>query len=835
MSQVIDLCEGDSGGDGGSPNTAFVPPPPVSRKRPRDKEESSNDEHPRKENGYGDKTATDSEEFVVDRELAYEVEVSVSPHKKRRGVVKSEQSAENDAAENLAQMLEEVHDTEKDGGGEDSEVANHREFHEGIASAATASHPMNSNSEQTSRDDGSTNKHSQKRSTSKPPSNASGWQRESMSAAAVTGGTTQQIVKEEDITANTSLGRESPIDIYDSDDSSEEKDALPYQATDWSKKFKELCEYRQSMGQCTFHCQDPEYAELSKWVFSQRREYRRMVGGKDSILTPERVKTLEGIGFVWIESSHASWENRLTELADYRKIHGHCNVPQNSSENTKLAKWVKTQRYQYKLHLEGKSPMTTLRVQELESVGFEWHINGAVTAWEVRLSELANYRKIHGHCNVPRSYSENTKLANWVAYQRLNYKLRVEGKTSYMTVSRIQELESLSFEWGLNVSACEDRLSELADYREIHGHCNVPTSYSENTKLANWVSSQRCQYKLHREGKTSPMTTLRVQELESVGFEWHINGAVTAWEVRLSELADYRKIHGHCNVPKSYSENTKLHNWVFNQRKQYNWFREGKRSPMTTFRIQALESLAFEWNCSGATWEDRKCDSHSTTWKKRLSELADYREIHGHCNVPRSYSENTKLANWVPNQKTQYRWYREGKTSSMTTLRIQALESLSFDWEGHSATWEDRNSTTWKNRLSEVADYREIHGHCNVPRNYSTKLHNWVSNQRKQYNWFREGKRSPMTTFRIQALESLSFDWKPSSGWVKGTPKKPSVDDHATCVRERAVDAPEHVQTTAQIQREIPSNQVDVAFVAEESDWNDEVHLAYIPGRTEEI
>jgi hypothetical protein len=33
-----------------------------------------------------------------------------------------------------------------------------------------------------------------------------------------------------------------------------------------------------------------------------------------------------------------------------------------------------------------------------------------MTEWEDHLSELAYFRKIHGHCNVPRSYSENTKL-----------------------------------------------------------------------------------------------------------------------------------------------------------------------------------------------------------------------------------------------------------------------------------------------------------------------------------------------------------------------------------------------------------------------------------------
>jgi hypothetical protein len=38
------------------------------------------------------------------------------------------------------------------------------------------------------------------------------------------------------------------------------------------------------------------------------------------------------------------------------------------------------------------------------------------------------------------------------------------------------------------------------------------------------------------------MITFRSQELESLGFEWDSHSA--AWEDRLSELADYHKIHG---------------------------------------------------------------------------------------------------------------------------------------------------------------------------------------------------------------------------------------------------------------------------------------------------
>jgi hypothetical protein len=401
-----------------------------------------------------------------------------------------------------------------------------------------------------------------------------------------------------------------------------------------------------------------------------------------------------------------------------------------------------------------------------------------ITAWEDRLSELADYHKIHGHCNVPRNYSEKSKLGKWVANQRSYYRLQVKGKASSLTLSRIQELESIGFEWDgssttsqkpstskppSNAQYWEARLRELSDYCKEHGHCDVPTNYSENVKLAKWVGNQRSNYKLHLEGKTSPMTTFRIQELESLGFEWGLCN--TAWEDRLSELADYRKIYGHCNVPRKYNENTKLGKWVATQRSNYRLHREGKKSFMTLSRIQELGSLGFDWGVCRNTWEDR------------LSELADYRTIHGHCNVPQNYSENSKLANWVATQRYQYKLHLEGNISSMTLSRIRELEGIGFEW-GVFTAWEDR--------LGELTDYRKIHGHCNVPKSHSknTKLATWVANQRTYYRLQVEGKRSPMTLSRIQALESLGFDWKPSTTRVKKTLKKPSLEDYARRARE---------------------------------------------------
>ena len=68
----------------------------------------------------------------------------------------------------------------------------------------------------------------------------------------------------------------------------------------------------------------------------------------------------------------------------------------------------------------------------------------------------------------------------------------------------------------------EERFEELVEYKTRFGNCRVPRRYSTNAKLGQWVMNQRAQYKLSREGKSCVMTEERIQELESVGFEWSV-------------------------------------------------------------------------------------------------------------------------------------------------------------------------------------------------------------------------------------------------------------------------------------------------------------------------
>ena len=61
------------------------------------------------------------------------------------------------------------------------------------------------------------------------------------------------------------------------------------------------------------------------------------------------------------------------------------------------------------------------------------------------------------------------------------------------------------------------RFQQLCKFKEQFGHYLVPKQYADNPKLRQWVSTQRKNYRLHREGKPSPMTEKNIRELESVG------------------------------------------------------------------------------------------------------------------------------------------------------------------------------------------------------------------------------------------------------------------------------------------------------------------------------
>jgi hypothetical protein len=105
--------------------------------------------------------------------------------------------------------------------------------------------------------------------------------------------------------------------------------------------------------------------------------------------------------------------------------------------------------------------------------------NGTLgAAWE-DLSELADYRKIHGHCNVPPLQ----RKLRWVVGQNQRNQYSCTEKERHRHDTSESGMESLDFEW-ITRHRLGGRLSELADYRKIHGTAMF-LNYSENIQLGS--------------------------------------------------------------------------------------------------------------------------------------------------------------------------------------------------------------------------------------------------------------------------------------------------------------------------------------------------------------
>jgi hypothetical protein len=74
---------------------------------------------------------------------------------------------------------------------------------------------------------------------------------------------------------------------------------------------------------------------------------------------------------------------------------------------------------------------------------------------------------------------------------------------------------------------------------------------------------------------------------------------------------------------------------------------------------------------------------------------------------------------------------------------------------------EEEAGECWKRRFQELVLYHEEHGHSLVPQHYrlNKKLGSWVAAQRKHYQLMQKGKKSKMTHWKIQQLESVDFLW----------------------------------------------------------------------------
>ena len=192
--------------------------------------------------------------------------------------------------------------------------------------------------------------------------------------------------------------------------------------------------------------------------------------------------------------------------------------------------------------------------------------------------------------------------------------------------------------WELNVQ-------ELTEYRNKHGHCNVPQLWPENQKLSNWVKGVRA---AHRAWANRPRHEVQC-EAKDCG-KWRV----------LPAKVNPTSLNEQFFCEDSY--------WISDpscERLQDE--EEGQVQPgvrITPERVNQLENLGFAWNKNDADWE------------KNFSMLIKYHMDNDHYNVSK---EEPKLNNWLNKQRQEFRKYeKNGFSARMTPERVKRLKAIGF-------------------------------------------------------------------------------------------------------------------------------------------------------------
>jgi hypothetical protein len=208
------------------------------------------------------------------------------------------------------------------------------------------------------------------------------------------------------------------------------------------------------------------------------------------------------------------------------------------------------------------------------------------------------------------------------------------------------------------------------------------------------------------------METDRLSRLQAMGFEFKTDQGKKMWEERFEQLAEFRRTHGHINVPlpekkimlqgieggkdqegkasviirNQHDENYRFADWVRKQKLCYWKYKSGDRNDLTRPRFKKLDDIGCgredepKTLASGAQRGKSHPLRNHDTWSLRIEQLRTYKERFGDCDVPQAWPENKQLGEWVKTQRKAYRKLQTGETSHLTPARKAELEGLGFQW-----------------------------------------------------------------------------------------------------------------------------------------------------------
>jgi len=557
---------------------------------------------------------------------------------------------------------------------------------------------------------------------------------------------------------------------------------------EWTRMYRQLKEYKDTHGHLLdvkIDLDSKESSPLLYWVAEQKHQHELVrnaffSGARNlkTILTPDRFQKLSELGFGFaLDSAISPWndvgryECDIAAMMNLLKGHceesGQCDLTldqvyshQNIAEMLKLYAFQQRIRWEHRhrsihfkvnvdwlLHREGFNV-----VEELNLLGFSWYDDSQRSTstaalqdeyeWWEMYHDLLRYRGANGDFQLESDelwYSE--ELADWVEEQQMNY-------------SKLSEAS--------NFNEDEDQTISMSEwhYRALHSiGFNLNTDGALLPKSAGRKPSVwKLETNLENEIEDLPRD---LQDLQVGGGKKIDKTEQLAWLVRYASLRRYYSKSGSgalSNISSDDISGQRLALWANNQRKQYSNLTSGKKSTMTKRRVDMLDGIGFDWKLQRPGRKEE--------WEEMKIELIEFKEKFGHCFVPAAYPQ---LGQWVLLQRQLYQQSRRSDAhglvlpSTLSKNKEKDLLDIGLDLTMDNLSFGNMAyETMWMCRLEELAEFKDLHGHCIVPVDYKSHYYDlglWVREQRILYFRHKQGNPSQLDKRRIDDLEQIGFSW----------------------------------------------------------------------------
>ena len=391
------------------------------------------------------------------------------------------------------------------------------------------------------------------------------------------------------------------------------------------------------------------------------------------------------------------WEEKLELLKQFKKEHGHLNIPYSHPE---LGKYVSKLRKSYAKNLLSKE-----QVDALNELGFIWRI---VDTREMKLQKIIEFKRKHGHLNIPASHPE---LGDYVTHLRRIY------KQNKLDTTTIDTLNDWGFVWVVPMQETinfDTLLIRLKAFKKKHGHLKIPLS---DQKLYALATRLRFNYKRNKLGPE------KIKSLNDLGFDLRQIDPDASFNEKFEMIVQFRKEHGHLNFSYAWQIENNMKGWI-------NFVRH-KKNLLGPEKYKRLLNINFPF--------EPKKDS----WKSFIEALVAYKEKYGNYNVMANQKEDAKLYGQV----IKYRTYKH----RLSKEHVEQLNSMGFEWKNHT-------EIAWLKMFDKLVQFEKKFKTTEVPsyKDYE-RLHGWLRLQKKHKA---KNKLEQWKIDKLNSLQTHSWDLK---------------------------------------------------------------------------